>query len=644
MCTEGKDDVRRGRRSCAAVFRLIAEPLIAEPHAEGQTKMTRPNRLNPVAELSLVGLLVASLAAACTGKIEGQSTSGSGTGGSGSGNGAGGSGAGSGSGPGTGGSGSQSGSGTGGSVDGGADAGVSAIVGQSNVITCVPGIAATTQIPRMLDAQYDNVISDLLGVTALTSNANQPPSALLSPDSTGSLDTIGWNGYQTAAAAIAAQVFASATTTANFMSCNPATNTTTCLTNTIQTFGRKAFRRPLTTTEVSNFMALNSVTPAGTPTQVAQSILNAFLVSPSFIMLPELNQTQSGSNYQLNSYEIAARLSFLFLNSVPDATLSTAADNSQLTTKAQILAQAQRLLQSPKAASMATSFSTYYLAIENGSHWTNNTTHDATAYPAFTANSYAPAMAEISSFFQNLTLNGGSFSDIFLSSTGYVTSDTAALYGLDATKYTTTPTQVTLDSTQRPGFLTRVGFLSTFSHSDVTSPIFRGAFITGRVLGINPGTPNPNFLSATPPPGNYTTERDAITAMVANQPCLSCHGTYINPPGFVLEHYNAVGTWQDTDPLGGTINGTADVYFNSSDTETISSPLQLMMTLSTLSNAQYTYAQNWVSFASGRTANANDACTVNTLSGSLAQNNYTIANMMADYTQADSFSQRTMGN
>ena len=221
--------------------------------------MSRANRLNLVAELSLAGLLVASLAA-CNGKIGGDSTSGAGGSGTGSGGSVSGSG-GSGNGSGSGGSGNGSGSGGSSDVDGGAPA----MAGQTNVITCSPGIASTSQIPRMADAQYDNAISDLLGVKALTSNSNQPPSALLSPDSMGSLDTISWNGYQTAAAAIAAQVFASSTTTANFMSCNPATNTATCLTNTIQAFGRKAFRRPLTTTEVSSFMALNSVTPAGTP-------------------------------------------------------------------------------------------------------------------------------------------------------------------------------------------------------------------------------------------------------------------------------------------------------------------------------------------------------------------------------------------
>jgi hypothetical protein len=112
----------------------------------------------------------------------------------------------------------------------------------------------------------------------------------------------------------------------------------------------------------------------------------------------------------------------------------------------------------------------------------------------------------------------------------------------------------------------------------------------------------------------------------------------------VLEHYNSIGAWQDKDPLGGTIDGTADVYFSSTDTTTISSPKDLMTHISTLQNAQYTYAQNWVAFATGRNANANDACTVDTLTSSLAGSSYTISQMMADYTQADSFSQRTQAN
>jgi hypothetical protein len=479
-------------------------------------------------------------------------------------------------------------------------------------------------------------------VTALTASGNMPPSSLLAPDSAGSLTDISWNGYQTAAQQIAAQVMGNATSKAKFITCDPTTNTTTCLTNTIKTFGRKAFRRPVTDTEVTSFMRLNSLTPAGAPNDVATAILNAFLASPSFIMLPELTQTMTGSSYQLNSYEVATRLSFLFWNSIPDDTLSTAADMGQLTTKAQILAQAQRLLASSKASAVVSSFHQYYAAIANGSHWVNNTTHDATKFPAFTANSYAPAMTEIDSFFQDVVLKGGAFKDLFLSNVAFITKDTAALYGTTSTA--TTPTRTTLDSTQRPGFLTRAGFLSTFAHYDSTSPIFRGAFISGRVLGINPGTPDPNAVKAGVPTTGATTYRQAVENLTANQPCASCHGVYINPAGYVLEHYSAVGTWQDTDPLGGAINGTADVYFSPTDTKTITTPLQLMQEIAGLPEAQHHYAEQWVAFASGRNPNTNDACTVNSIGTNLAQPSYTIMNAMADYTQADSFSLRTLGN
>ena len=169
--------------------------------------MTRSNRLNPVAGLRLVGLLGASLAA-CTGTIAGQpsgtggssngtgtggSSNGTGTGGSSNGTGTGGSSNGTGTGgssngTGTGGSsngngsgGSGNGSGSGGDTSSGTDGGTpSASVGQSNIIACVNGIAATTQIPRMTDAQYDNVDQRPAGRHgADVERSNQPPSALL---------------------------------------------------------------------------------------------------------------------------------------------------------------------------------------------------------------------------------------------------------------------------------------------------------------------------------------------------------------------------------------------------------------------------------------------------------------------------------
>ena len=82
------------------------------------------------------------------------------------------------------------------------------------------------------------------------------------------------------------------------------------------------------------------------------------------------------------------------------------------------------------------------------------------------------------------------------------------------------------------------------------------------MLAIPVGHPDPPFIGMKPPRATYTTERAATEALTKNAPCNSCHTTKVNPPGFVLERYNAIGAWQDTDPRGGAINSTAEVYFS----------------------------------------------------------------------------------
>jgi hypothetical protein len=603
---------------------------------------------------SLVGLLVAGVAS-CTASINpppGGAGSGAGTGtgtGSGTGTGTGnstgtgtGSGTGSGTGTGTGGSSVVApGTGGGGTVIGGTGgSGVgTGTAGTTGTIACSPGVPATSQVPRMTIKQYETVVKDLLGVTTLTGSVL--PGSLLAPDSAGSLTDIAWNGYLSAAEKIAGEVIAGANKT-KFISCDPTAGT--CLADTIKAFGRKAFRRPLTTAEQTSFMRFNTLTPKGTAAEISEAVLYAFLASPSFLTLPELAQDKEGTSLKLTSYEVATRLSFLFWNSIPDDALNTAADAGQLTTKDQIVAQAKRLMLSPKAAGVASTFHQFYADINPGTHWYNTTTHTASKFPNFTAASYTAAMAEMDAFFQDIVVNGGKFGDLFTSTSGFVTKDTAPLYGITSTA--TTPTKVALDAAKRPGFLTRIGFLSTFSHEDSSSPILRGAFINNRVLGIPTGTPDPSFLGVKPPAGTYTTNRQATEALTNVAPCNTCHTAKVNPPGFVLERFNAVGTWQDKDALGGDINSTADVMLSANPltTKTLTTPAELMAEIGKIPTAQRMYAQQWMVYATGRSPNANDACTVDTLAGNMANATYTIASMMADYTQADSFRLRALGN
>jgi len=509
--------------------------------------------------------------------------------------------------------------------------------GGTGAVTCTPGVPTSSQIPRMLNRQYDAVVRDLLGVTTVGTD-NTAPSAQLFADFQGPMTADAWRIYQDIASQIAHQVM-TGPNKSKFISCDPAAKD--CLKTTIQTFGAKAFRRPLTDAEVSRFLNLANTTPAGAPADVAETTLMAFLVSPSFLLIPEVSTAaMENGAYKLSSYEVASRLSFLLWGTVPDDTLTQAAAADQLQTKEQILAQAQRMImQRDKAGPLISAFHRNYLQMDSGAgHWWK-IDHDTTKFPAYnTATAKTSYSNELDQFFQEVAYGGGSFKDLFLSNIGFVNKDNAAIYGLDPSKYGTDLQKVTLDSNQRPGFMTRAGFLSSYSHFGDTSPILRGAFITVYMLGVDPGPPLAGAAQLTAPPADYKTNREYTTALTSQaDACKGCHNPYINPSGFVLEQYNAIGQWQTTDQLGGPIDPKATVTFSDTDVKDISSPLELMQEIAAQPMARQIYAQNWVSFTTGRSANPNDQCEVDDINTKLSSDGYTVLNLMADLTQADSF-------
>lgn len=508
---------------------------------------------------------------------------------------------------------------------------------------CVNGIPITSQIPRMLNRQYENVVRDLLGVTAVDGMA---VSAALVGDFTGPMTAPAWQVYQEVAEKIAAQVMAGPNKS-KFINCDPAA--AGCLQTTIETFGRKAFRRPLSAEEVASFQTLSNTTPAGTPAEVAEATLNAFLVSPSFLLLPELNTEVEGTAIKLSQQEVATRLSFLLWGSVPDDTLNAAADGGQLQTKEQILAQAQRMIAvREKTGALVAAFHDEWAQMNNGSgHWWK-IDHDPAKYPTYNAAAKTSYQKELDAFFEEVAFSNGSFQDLLLSNVAFVNKDNAAIYGLDPAQYGADLTKVTLEATQapRPGFLTRAGFLSSYSNYDATSPILRGAFIAVNLLNVNPGAPVPGAKDAKAD-GTFTTQRAYVEALTeATQPCMGCHKEVINPLGYVLENYDGIGKWQTTDLRGGAIDAsvtTANVNFGDGVVKPISSPVALMQEIAKMPKAQELYARAWVSYAFGRNPNANDQCVVDQLKTKLTGTGYSILSLLGDLTQADSFRLRVRG-
>jgi len=512
---------------------------------------------------------------------------------------------------------------------------------------CTPGIAPTSQVPRLTNAEYDRTVRDLLGVSGVAAAGGVPPSTLLATDQDGSLTSLGWSAHQTVADQIATQVIGDANLKKNFISCTPSTSGAgaTCFHDTIVAFGRKAFRRPLTDDEVTAFTKIVTngaqITATGSNDDISQALLYMFLISPSFIMRAEITGTaDSSGHYPLSSYEVASRLSYMLWGSTPDDTLNAAADKNQLGTPAQVLAQAQRMLQDPKAHDMVASFHQYYLLMGTNTRW-DQANKDTSLFPAFSPSKVPDMENETLTFFDKVTFGGGSFQDLLLSPKAYVNANLAPLYGLKASDYGTDLKEVSLDSTQRPGFLTRLAFLNAYSGYNRTSPILRGAFITKQVLAVPIGSPPPG-ADTTPLPStaDLDTNRKQVDAQTSAAACATCHHTFINPPGFVMEAYNTAGAWQTTEATtGAPIDTSVDAAIDGEMVH-INNPAELMAKIAASPGAQQQYAKKWVSYAYSREGDPNDCGTVSDLTTKIAKGGYTIANLITDLTQTDSFRMR----
>jgi len=527
---------------------------------------------------------------------------------------------------------------------------ITGAAGQGVTFCDTRGIAITSQVPRLTNDQYDRVVNDLLGLQTLTASNGVQPSTILATDQAGGLTDLGWSSYQTVADQISTQVIGDANLKKNFMACTPTGDGKTCFHDTIIKFGRKAFRRTLTSDEIARFDNIVSmgatITPNGTLDQIAQTLLYMFLISPSFLTRGEANgTTDSSGNYLLSSQEVASRLSFMLWGSIPDDTLNTAADNNQLTTPQQILAQAQRMLMSDKARLKIADFHRFYILMGPNTRW-DNINKDTTLFPSFSKSMVPTLEGETEKFFDAVAVvNKGTFQDLFLSPVAFVTASTAPLYGLSASGFGTDYKQTNLDPMQRPGFLTRVGFLNAYSYYNRTSPIHRGAFIEKQVLGTPIGTPPPGAEQTALPPAttDLNTNRKQVDAQTTGGVCESCHHTFINPAGFALENFNAVGTWQTTEQANGAPIDTAGDVSIDGQLQHVTNANDLMQKLAASPMAQHRYAERLTSFLYERDGDPMDCGTVNDLSAKIAPGGYTILNLITDLTQTPQFRTRAVG-
>ena len=325
---------------------------------------------------------------------------------------------------------------------------------------------------------------------------------------------------------------------------------TACATGFVGGMGGRLFRRPLTPEEARRFLTRFGAWQAAVDFEGAvQLTLSAMLQSPQFIYRPEpLPPTlvPPGGVVPVDAYALATRLSFFLWQSAPDPALLDAAARGELASDAGLRAQVDRLFGDARATRTLWSFHRQWLGLDQ-ILLAEGAARTPQVDPDWTTATQASAFTESQLFVENVLTSGGTFRDLLTSRRAWIDGETARLYGMPAPVVPWT--EVTLDSGQRAGILTRASFLAGSSHLGATSPPMRGNGIELRMLCQLPRSPPPgvDLSQPTPAPGQGPqTNRMLFEARTAPAPCQSCH-VGLNGFGFGLESYNAAGHYQTTD-------------------------------------------------------------------------------------------------
>jgi hypothetical protein len=401
---------------------------------------------------------------------------------------------------------------------------------------------------RLTLSQYRESVRDLLAVTPDTGKLTPlapinglralAASALTLPEK----DV---EAFATLADSLSAQVFADVAGRQKLTGCDG--KQSACAQGFVASFGRRAFRRPLTADERARYLALlNKATQAtGDGWLGLQVVVNALLQSPNMLYRSELGEPDPAAPGQrrLSDLELASRLSFFLWNSAPDAELLDAAESGALATKEGLSAQAKRLLAAPRAAEASEELFSDYLQLD---------ALDALAklpetYPQATP-ALAAAMKEetLTGLRELLFLRGADFRTAFTSTKTFVNADLAKLYGLRAPNAAGFSEVELPAKGPRAGLVLQAGFLALHSHPSRSSPTLRGKFIRESLLCLSIPPPPPDVETALPNTGAATTARQKLSIHREQAKCAGCHGL-MDPMGLALENFDGIGAYRETE-------------------------------------------------------------------------------------------------
>ncbi len=402
-----------------------------------------------------------------------------------------------------------------------------------------------------------------------------------------------------------------------------------------------AYRRPPTIAELDVLVSIFDLARENQLSYTASLALmwKAVLVSPQFLFItPAVDVDSTEPVIPLDDYQLASRLSYVLWSAPPDAELSALADKGELHKPDVLRAQVERLLIHDRSRALFDGFGAQWLGVGG----LESQTFAPDVFPQMTPVLRKAMMEEARLFFQSIVHENQSVFRFVDSDYTFVNEPLAELYGLEQSVQGLTMRRVKLTNPNRGGILGMPATLATTSFPNRTSPVRRGVWVLEQILGERVPPPPPDV------PELEEQEQKSVEGLTLRQrtelhqsepTCANCH-RLLDPIGFGLENFDAIGRWRDKDDVGVAIDSAGKLPTG----ESFSTPADLKKLLvARKADVARNLTERLMAYALGRQLEGYDEVVIDQLMVKIAQDKYRVRTMITEVITSYLFTHRKVG-
>jgi hypothetical protein len=407
-----------------------------------------------------------------------------------------------------------------------------------------------------------------------------------------------------------------------------------CAKKILTGLARGAYRRPITPADTETLLTFyqSGRNQGGSFDAGIERALRLILSSPEFVFRFERDPgtVVEGAAYRIDDLELASRLSFFLWSSIPDDELLNLAVANKLSDPATLDAQVRRMLADPRSQALATNFAAQWLYLRN----LKNFAPDPNEFPDFDDNLRQSLLTETEMFFGSIVNEDRNVLDLLNGNYTFVNERLARHYGIPDV-YGPRFRRVTLNDEARRGLLGQGSVLTVTSYATRTSPVLRGKWILTNILGTPPPAPPPNVpaLKENNEGGKILSVRERLEEHRKSPACASCH-KIMDPLGFALENFDAIGQWRAKSEDGAPIDASGVLL----DGSKVDGPITLRASLMSRPDVFVsTLTEKLMTYALGRGVDYNDQPAIRAIVARAAADHYRFSDLVSGIVKSPAF-------